>query len=227
MNSKTAETQRTPRPEKVELVTELKSLFEDSQGVVFTEYRGLDVVSMKELRLALQVAGTSYKIYKNTLVRRAIAELDLTDTFADLLKGPVGLAFVEAEADYSAAARALADYKKLNKAFLIKGGYTDGELMDAATYDAFSKLPSKEALLSQLASAFQAPLGGFASLMRSLLQKFAGQLSALHKKMEAEQPTPEPEVVPAEEVKEEETPTEEPEEAKEEEPAEPAPEEPQ
>lgn len=191
MNSKITEKERIPRPEKVELVSELKSLFESSQGVVFTEYRGLDVESLKELRIALQSAGTSYKVYKNTLVRRAVAELNLGDTFAELLKGPVGLAFVEQDADYSETARKLAEYKKLHKAFLVKGGYSGGELMDELAYDVFSKLPARVVLYGQLASAIQAPLSGFAGVMSAVLQKFAGQLTALHQKLEAEAPASE------------------------------------
>lgn len=202
---KTKEITREPRPEKVELVAELKSLFETSQGVIFTEYRGLDVLSMKELRASLKSVGASYKVYKNTLIRRAVSELKMEDTFAELLNGPVGLAFVEPDADYSETARTLAGYKKDHTVFLIKGGYSDGELMDAATYEAFSKLPSLIVLQGQFASALQAPLSNLAGLMNSVLQKFAGQLSALRDKAEAEAPAP-----PAEETATEKAVTEEP-----------------
>ena len=203
---------REPRPEKVELVQELKSLFETSQGVVFTEYRGLDVASMKELRIALNGVGTSYKVYKNTLIKRAVAELKLNDMFVDLLKGPVGLAFVSQDADYSASARVFADYKKLNKVLVVKAGYCDGILMDETEYDVFSKLPAIEVLQAQFAFALKAPLNTLVGLMNSVLQKFAGQLGALYKKMEAENPAEEPAV----EVTEEEPATEEPEETEEE-----------
>ncbi len=178
-----------PRPEKVELVAEVKALFENSQGVVFTEYRGLDVLSMKELRVSLNDAGTSYKVYKNTLVRRAVAELKLEEKFAELLKGPVGLAFVEADADYSETARVLAAFKKLHDVLVIKGGFSDGELMDEEAYAAFAKLPPLAVLQAQFASALQSPLSSLAGLMNAILQKLAGQLSALKDKVEKEAPT--------------------------------------
>lgn len=83
---------RDPRPEKVAVVEEVRERLSSTDAVVFTEYRGLTVGDLQELRIALRAAGGDYKVYKNTLVRRATAELDLD--LGDTLTGPTALAFV-------------------------------------------------------------------------------------------------------------------------------------
>ena len=111
-----------PRADKVAVVAEVKEKLEAADGVVMTEYRGLDVPGMAELRSSLRPAGGEYKIYKNTLVKLAASELGLE--FDELLTGPTALAFVGEKEDGSkgdpaAVAKALKEFSKTNEALVI------------------------------------------------------------------------------------------------------------
>src|SRR5581483_1330437 len=107
-----------PRPEKVAVVNEVKDRLQAASAAVLTEYRGLDVAAISQLRRALREAGGEYKIYKNTLVRFAARDLGLE--IEDLLTGPTAIAFVDGDA--SAVAKALRDTARTNPALVVKGG---------------------------------------------------------------------------------------------------------
>lgn len=168
--------EREPRADKVAVVEDVKGRFEAADAVLVTEYRGLDVGQMAELRRALREAGTSYKIYKNTLVRRAVADAG-PDGLIDMLSGPTALAFVESDA--SAAAKALKEFASANDALVIKGGVLSGGLLDAAQVRELAELPSREELLSSLAGGLASPLQQIASMMNNLLSELSGLLQAL------------------------------------------------
>ena len=174
-----------PRPEKVAVVDEVKQKFTEADGAMLTEYRGLDVRSIAELRRALRDAGGEYKIYKNTLVRRAAADVGLE--IEDLLTGPTAIAFVGAKddgsaGDVAAVAKALKEFAKTNDALVIKGGVLDEQLLSADDLKALAELPSREVLLAQLAGAFQAPMAKFAGLLAAVPRDFAYALQALIEK---------------------------------------------
>ena len=143
---------------------------------MITEYRGLDVGQMAELRSALREAETVYKIYKNTLVRRALDE-GIPSGLVDLLVGPTALAFVEK--DPGAAAKALKDFSAANDALIIKGALLNGELLDEAQVRELADLPSRDELLSSIAGGLAAPLQQIASMMNNLLSEMANLLQAL------------------------------------------------
>ena len=114
-----------PRPEKVAVVEEVKQKLTDADGVMLTEYRGLDVGALAQLRRALRDAGGEYKIYKNTLVRRAAQDVGLD--IDELLIGPTAIAFVGerpdgSAGDVAAVAKALKEFAKTNDSLVIKGG---------------------------------------------------------------------------------------------------------
>ncbi|MEL7208935.1 MAG: 50S ribosomal protein L10, partial [Actinomycetota bacterium] len=118
-----------PRPEKVAVVTEVKERFEGSPSVLVTEYRGLSVKALAELRRGLRPAGGAYKVYKNTLVRRAAAEAGLD--LEEHLLGPTALTFTEQTpegepGDIVTVAKVLTDFAKANPDLVIKGGLLDG-----------------------------------------------------------------------------------------------------
>ena len=145
-----------PRPEKVAVVDEVKKKFTEADGAMLTEYRGLDVRSIAELRRALRDAGGEYKIYKNTLVRLAAQDVGLD--IDDLLTGPTAIAFVGEKADgtagdVAAVAKALKDFAKTNDALVIKGGLLDDQLLSAEDLKALAELPSRDVLLAQLTAA--------------------------------------------------------------------------
>ena len=171
-----------PRPEKAAVVAEVRDRLSASDAALLTEYRGLDVGAMAELRRSLRAAGGEYTVYKNTMVRLATAELGLD--VAHLLTGPTAIAFVGAGSDGSsgdaaAVAKALRDFSRSNGALVLKGGVLGTKVLDAADVVSLADLPSRDVLLAQLAGAFQAPLVQFAGLLQALPRNFAYGLKAL------------------------------------------------
>jgi large subunit ribosomal protein L10 len=164
-----------PRPEKVAVVDEVKQRFEAADAALLTEYRGLDVASISQLRRALHEAGGDYKIYKNTLVRFAARDLGLE--IDELLTGPTAIAFVQGDA--AAVAKALRDSARTNPALIVKGGLLGTKALSADEVRALAELPSREVLLSQLAGAIAAPMQQFAGLLQALPRNFAYGLKAL------------------------------------------------
>jgi large subunit ribosomal protein L10 len=174
-----------PRADKVAVVAEVKEKLEAADGVLLTEYRGLNVPAMAALRSTLTPAGGEYKIYKNTLVKLAANELGID--LDELLVGPTALAFVGEKADGSkgdpaAVAKALKDYSKTNDALVIKGGVLDGKAISADEIKALADLPSREVLFAEFAGAMEHMLGDFAGLLDNKLQEFVGLMEALVEK---------------------------------------------
>lgn len=165
-----------PRPEKVAVVEEVRERLNGSDGAVVTEYRGMTVTEIQSLRQALKAQGSDYKVFKNTLVRRAVADTS-NDVITDLLVGPTGIAFISG--DVSAAAKTLRDFAKATPTFIIKGGVVDGSALSASDFAALAELPSREVLLSQIAGVIAAPMRQFAALLKAVPQNFAYGLSAL------------------------------------------------
>ncbi len=191
-----------PRPEKVAAVAELEAKFDAADAVLLTEYRGLNVPALAELRRELRAAGGEYKIYKNTLVR--IAAQNAGINLDALLTGPTAIAFVGDKADGSAgdaaaAAKALRDFAKKNDALVLKGGLVDGAPIDTAQLIALADLPSRDVLLSMFAGALAAPMTKFAGLLEAMPRNLAYGIKALIDTMPAEAPAvaPEPAEAPA------------------------------
>jgi large subunit ribosomal protein L10 len=186
-----------PRAEKVAVVTEVREKLQGSDAAVLTEYRGLNVAAMSELRRALRAAGGEYKIYKNTLVRFAARDLGLE--IDDLLTGPTAIAFVGGDA--AAVAKTLRDYGKTNPALVVKGGLLGTRIITSADVTALADLPSREQLLSQIAGLFAAPMQQFAGLLAAVPRDFAYALQALIEKgggpdAPTEAPAPAPAAAP-------------------------------
>jgi len=187
-----------PRPEKVAVVDEVRAKLDAADAAVMTEYRGLDVSAMAELRRALHDAGGEYKIYKNTLVRFAVRDLGL-EGVEELLVGPTALAFVDGDA--AAVAKALRDFSRTNPSLVLKGGVLGSKALSADDARALADLPSREVLLSRLAGGLAAPMQQFAGLLQALPRNLAYGLKALiDQKVEAGEsapaPAPEPEAAP-------------------------------
>ena len=148
----------------------------DASASVVTEYRGLTVAELAELRHNLAAAGGDYKVYKNTLVRLAIAGSQ-HEPLGSLLTGPTAIAFVQG--DVSAVAKALRDFSRTNPSLVIKGGLLDGGTLSPAQLTALADLPSRDVLLARLAGAIAAPLTQMAGLLQALPRNLAYGLSAL------------------------------------------------
>jgi len=165
-----------PRADKVAIVEEITAKLNESVAVFVSEYRGLSVGQLANLRSPLREAGAEHKVYKNTLTRIAATNAGY-EGLNEFLLGPTALTFVTG--DSVAAAKALLDHSKLNPLLVIKGGMLGTSPMSADDVKALASLPSREELLARLAGAFQAPLVKTAGLLQALPRNFAYGLSAL------------------------------------------------
>ena len=164
-----------PRPEKVAVVEEVRGRLASANASVVTEYRGLTVAQLAELRKNLAAVG-DFKIYKNTLVRLAIAGSQYEE-LTELLSGPTAIAFVNGE--ISAAAKTLRDFARAHPALIVKGGLVGGTTLSNQDFTRLADLPSREVLLARFAGALAAPLQQLAGLLQALPRNFAYGLSAL------------------------------------------------
>lgn len=168
------------RPDKEAAVAELAGKFRDSGAVLLTEYRGLTVAELKELRRSL-AGNAEYAVVKNTLAAIAARQVGL-EAFADDLKGPTALTFVSGEP--VEAAKALRDFAKDNAKLVVKGGVMDGNVLDASEVDKLASLESREALLAKAAGAMKASLSKAAYLFVAPASKAVRTVDALREKQE-------------------------------------------
>ena len=154
--------------QKKAVVAELADRLKNSVTGVLVSYEGINVADDTAMRKELREAGVKYSVVKNTLLSRACEEAELTG-LQTTLEGTTAVA--TSDEDYAAAARILADYAKKIKTFEIKAGYLDGEVVDLATIDKLSKLPSRDMLLANVLGAFQAPIASFARAMQAIVDK--------------------------------------------------------
>lgn len=166
------------KPEKVSAVAELKERFENANAALVTEYRGLSVPQITELRKALGESA-EYSVAKNTLVKRAAAEANV-EGLDDLLSGPTAIAFVNGEA--VDAAKALKAFAKDNKELVIKGGVMDGNTLSVAEIEQIAELESREVLLAKMAGALKGGQSKAAGLFAAPASQLARLFAALQEK---------------------------------------------
>ena len=162
-------------------VAELTENFRDSTAVLLTEYRGLTVAELKELRTAIS-ADATYAVVKNTLSKIAANNAGIS-SFDDELVGPSAIAFVHG--DPVAVAKSMRDFAKAHPALIVKGGYFDGNALTAAEVTKLADLESREVLLGKLAGAFKASLFGAAYMFNAPLAQAARAVDALRVKQES------------------------------------------
>ena len=158
------------RPEKVAVVEEIRTKLDEADAAVLTKYRGLSVHELADLRASLRPTGTQYKVFKNTLARRAIEGRGL-DEITDLFEGPVAIAFVHGDA--AAAAKALREFGRNHEALVLKGGLLGERVISPNEIEALAELPSREVMLTQIAGLFQQPLTRAAGLFQAFTRNFA------------------------------------------------------
>ncbi|MBE7325390.1 50S ribosomal protein L10 [Nocardioides sp. Y6] len=168
------------RPEKAAAIAEIVESFNESAGAVLTEYRGLTVKQLQELRRSLG-ENANYAVVKNTLAKLAANEVGITG-FDDLLTGPTAIAFIEG--DVVEAAKGLRDFAKANPALVIKGGVLDGNILDATEIGKLADLESREVLLGKMAGAMLASLSQAVYLLNAPLSQAARLAGALQAKAE-------------------------------------------
>jgi large subunit ribosomal protein L10 len=164
------------RPEKVAVVDEIREKLAGSDAAVLAEYRGLKVGELAELRASLRPADTEFKIFKNTLARRAAEDAGLTD-LVPMLLGPTAIAFIRGDA--VVAAKALRDFARTHDALVVKGGLLGDRTLVAGDIAALADVPPREVLLARLAGGFQAPLTKAAGLFQAFTRNMAYGLKAL------------------------------------------------
>ncbi|MCR5655750.1 MAG: 50S ribosomal protein L10 [Lachnospiraceae bacterium] len=154
--------------EKQPIVEEISAHLDGAQSVVLVDYRGLNVGQDTELRKAMREAGVVYKVYKNTLIKRAFEGTDFAQ-LDDLLEGPSAIAI--GKDDATAPARVLGKFAKNFEALEIKGGVVEGIVYDAKGIGQIASIPSREELLSKLLGSLQSPITNFARVMNQLAEK--------------------------------------------------------
>jgi large subunit ribosomal protein L10 len=167
------------RTEKEQLVSELRDKLQKSTSLYYTDFTGLNVKRMTELRRRLKRAGVDYVVIKNTLALRAVNESGLV---GEKLKGPTGLVL---GADPVAAAKVLTDFaREFEQKPAVKGGLLEGKAVDAAQVKQLASLPSREQMLADLGAGLQSPMTAFVGALNGLLYMFAGALDALKSQRE-------------------------------------------
>jgi large subunit ribosomal protein L10 len=177
-----------PRQAKATAVADVQERLQGSSAVVLTEYRGMTVQELAELRRSLRDAGADYKVYKNTLATIAARNAGLEDLTA-ALEGPTAFAFTHG--DPVVVAKRLADFAKKVPALVLKAGVLDGRILSTDEVGALSKLDSREVMLAKAAGMFLSPIQKLANLFAAPLNQLGGLFAQLRDKMPAEQPSPE------------------------------------
>ena len=168
------------KTQKQQLVTELTDKIKGAKALYYTDFTGLNVKRMTELRRRFRKAGVEYVVIKNTLALRAINESGLTGV---RLRGPTG---VVVSKDPVAAAKLLTDFAKENdQKPAVKGGLLDGATIDEAQVKKLASMPSREQMLAQLGAGLQSPMAAFVGALNGLMYMMVGALEALKAQKEA------------------------------------------
>ena len=167
------------RNDKDKVVGELADKLRTAKALYYTDFTGLNVKRMTELRRRLRKANVEYVVIKNTLALRAVNESGLT---GERLRGPTGVIISN---DPVGAAKLLTDFAKENdQRPSVKGGLFEGRSLDAAQVKQMASMPSREQMLAELGASFQYPMAGFLGAMNGLMGMFAGALEALRTQRE-------------------------------------------
>ena len=190
------------RDQKEQVVEELTARLKAADTLLVADYRGLTMPQIDDLRSRLLESGARFTVVKNTLTRRA-AEAAGTEALLTLLDGPSAIAFLEADGDMVAAAKALADSARETNVLEIRGGILQGRAMTADEVQSLAKLPPEEVLRGQVLGAIVAPLTALAGLLSAPLQNLVGLIDARIDQLGGEEaeaaPEPAAEAAPAEE----------------------------
>src|SRR5262245_6689307 len=164
---------------KVQTADEFGKMVGDATSVVLTDFTGLDVAAVSDLRRRCRAAGVQYRVMKNTLAKRVIVSTPM-EPLTKYLAG--ANAWAVHATDQVAAAKVLSEFAKSHDKLKIRAGYVDGRLVSVKEIEALAKLPSREVLLGQVVGAMAAPMSSFAGAMSALLRNFAGAVDAYAKK---------------------------------------------
>ena len=196
------------KEQKEQVVDELTQRLRAAETLLVADYRGLTMPQIDELRTRLLESGARFTVVKNTLTRRA-AEAAGTEALLTLLDGPSAIAFLEADGDMVAAAKALADAARETRVLEIRGGIMQGRAVTAAEIETLAKLPPEDVLRGQVLGAIVAPVTALAGLLNAPLQNLVGLIDARIEQLGGKESEPEPESAAEPEPVAEEAPVEE------------------
>jgi large subunit ribosomal protein L10 len=162
------------RPDKETSVSEIKDKLSRAKSVILTDYRGLSFEQITELRSKLRPLNVEYKVFKNTLAKRATKELDLED-LDQYLNGPTAMAI--SYDDPVASAKPLSDFAKATKMLEMKGGVVEGSIVDSERVKSLASIPSREVLLAMFMGGLRSPLYGLAGSLNQITAGLARVLS--------------------------------------------------
>jgi large subunit ribosomal protein L10 len=169
-------------PKKLEVVKELKEKISSANSIILTDYMGLNVAEITELRRKLHENDVDYKVCKNTLAKIAFNELEIEE-LDDQLKGPTAIAF--SYEDPVSPAKVLIEYAEDNEKLTVKSGLVEGEFVGLEKIEELSKLPSKEELIAMLLRTMKAPITGIVRVLDGNLGKFVRVLDQIKQKKES------------------------------------------
>lgn len=173
------------RPEKVQAVKDIREGIEGAEAVFLTEYRGLSVQAMQDLRGVLRQSGAEYKVVKMTLAKLAADDAGI-EGLDDYLAGPTAMAF--AKSDPVATAKALKDFSKDHEVFILKAGYLSGNILSPEEVSRLAEIEPREVLLAKIVGAAKAPLFSAAGMFASFNRNAASMFSQLLEKKESGEP---------------------------------------
>ena len=168
------------RAQKESVVSEVTEAFDGVMSIILADYRGLDVNTVTTMRDEFRAAGCNYRVFKNTLVKIAVKDTDIAP-LSQLLNGPT--AVIWSKESPSAPAKVAVKYAKEQKNFKIKGGYFEGQLLDAAGVESLSKMPGREELQASLLMTFMAAPTDLVRLLSAGPQNFMYLLSARERQL--------------------------------------------
>ena len=168
-----------PTPQKTEIINDLTQKFQNSSGIYFTRYTGMDVAKVTELRRKFKENEVSYYVSKNTLTKIAANNAGYEDKLNDLLNGQIGIAYVSGDA--TAPARVIRNFKKENKDATLKviGLVFEGNIFSAEKYKELANLPSRDELLAMFVGTINQPMSKLVGTLNGVLSKLMGVLNSL------------------------------------------------
>ncbi|HET6516085.1 MAG TPA: 50S ribosomal protein L10 [Thermodesulfovibrionales bacterium] len=170
------------KEEKGQAIAELKDRFSEAKAVIFTDYKGMTVAELYDLRRLLREGGVEYRVVKNTLARIAAQDTPVS-AGRDAFKGPVAVAI--GYDDPVTAAKKVLEFSKKNEKLKLRGGVIEGKFFGVDEVKDVATLPSREVLLSMMAGAFQAPLSKLAAALSATVSSFAYAVHSLKTKRES------------------------------------------
>ncbi len=169
--------------EKVESVSQIKSLIEKSTGFYLVDYSGVNVEDINQLRREFLKEGVTYKVFKNTLLKRAFAEVEGFEEFEPLFVGMTGVAF--ADENYIAPAKIIKNYFKAKKKFTFKGSYIDSQFYGAEKLDVLASMPTKDEVMASIVGSIAAPASGIVGAINAVMRDIVGLVDEISKKKAA------------------------------------------